>query len=246
MSWGRHTVGQMSKAITRGLDDLFPRPWLEAWHDAQNDGWCPDAPDQYCTRCGCTIHATAQLARGCAFCVNHAFPWQSVTRLCEYGEPVSLWMHELKFRRQWPWANLLGEVLAARCEPPVDASRTLVCPVPLHPWRRIRRGYNQSQLIAQKLAKEHGLPLLPVLKRVKLRPPQSTLSLTARKQNVRHAFAMKPVDLTGWDVWLVDDVKTTGATTRACCRLLKRAGARRIDVKVIAVADPKGAHFQRK
>lgn len=245
MSRLRQSVGLVRRGLIQGLDDLFPRPWLEAWEDAQAKGWRPDAPEAYCQRCGSTIHTTAQLPRGCAFCVRHAFPWQRVTRLCEYHEPMTTWVHELKFRRQWSWANVLGEELATRVPTPADPSRTLVSFVPMHPWRRIRRGYNQSQLIARAVAKGHGLAMLPLLRRVKLRPPQSTLSVTARKANVRNVFAMKDIDLTGWHVWLVDDVKTTGATTRACCRLLKRAGAKQIDVIVLAVADPKGKHFAR-
>lgn len=243
MSYLRKTMGLMAASASKGLDELFPRPWLGEWHDAYERGWRPDALERYCSRCGCTIEQVAQLPRGCAFCIKHAYPWESVTRLCEYGEPLSAWIHQFKFRRQWQWCKLLGESLAKSTPPPVDGERTLVCPVPMHPWRRICRGYNQSHLIAQALASEHGLSLVPLLRRVKLRPPQSSLSLTDRKRNVRHAFTIKPVDLTGWHVWLVDDVKTTGATTRACCRLLKQAGASRIDVKVLAVADPKGKRF---
>ena len=61
---------------------------------------------------------------------------------------------------------------------------------------------------------------------------------------MRNSFAIEAVDLTGHEVLLIDDVKTTGATLSACTRLLKQAGALSVHVAVIAVADPKGAGYQ--
>jgi predicted amidophosphoribosyltransferase len=57
---------------------------------------------------------------------------------------------------------------------------------------------------------------------------------------------MKNIDLAGWRVWLIDDVKTSGATAGACARLLKKAGAARVNLAVMAVGDPRHAAFQRK
>ena len=57
-------------------------------------------------------------------------------------------------------------------------------------------------------------------------------------------MGIEPVDLSGWDVWLIDDVKTSGATLEACIRLLRKHGAGRVHVAVAAVADPKHGDFK--
>jgi ComF family protein len=114
--------------------------------------------------------------------------------------------------------------------------RALVCPVPM-PWqRRLRRGYNQSALIGDAFSARCDWPVVPLLRRARYTPPQSALIASHRTRNVRRSFEVSRVDLSGWDVWLVDDVKTTGATLSACARLLKRAGADRVNVAVAAVA----------
>lgn len=126
-------------------------------------------------------------------------------------------------------------------------------PVPLHPAREWRRGFNQ----AERLAKGLGLPVVPVLCRVRPTVPQTGLSAHARRRNLRDAFAVAPfpaargaarwINLLRWrgarrtSAWiagrtlvLVDDVTTTGATLEACARVLKAAGAR--EVRAITAA----------
>ena len=97
--------------------------------------------------------------------------------------------------------------------------------------------------MAEALAAARGWTMLPLLKRVRHTPPQSTLSSTRRLENLRHAFEVRPIDLSGYDVLLVDDVTTTGATLSECCHQLKKAGAVTIHAAVAAVADPKGQGF---
>ena len=111
---------------------------------------------------------------------------------------------------------------------------TLVAPVPLHRWRIWKRGYNQAALIAAALARRAGLePRLDLVERVKATPPLKGLGPKERRDAVRGAFRVaarhKP-RLRGRAVLLVDDVYTSGATANACARVLRRAGAARIEV----------------
>ena len=107
-----------------------------------------------------------------------------------------------------------------------------VVPVPLHPWRRVRRGFNQ----AADLARELDRPVVHALWRARPTGAQAGLTAAARRRNVRRAFVVSPLlrisvrarFIEGKVVVLVDDVRTTGATLNACAEVLKRAGAREV------------------
>ena len=125
-----------------------------------------------------------------------------------------------------------------------DAGRELVAaadiclPVPLHRWRLARRRFNQAALLAQELAREADLAvLLGALRRVRRTPSQGSLSRRARYRNVRGAFQLNhkvASEISGQTVLLVDDVYTTGATVSECSRVLRRAGAKTVDVLTLA------------
>ncbi len=116
-----------------------------------------------------------------------------------------------------------------------------VVPVPLHPWRRLTRGFNQAADLAVRLER----PVVHALWRRRATAPQTGLTAVKRRRNVRGAFTLSPLlshrvrdhMLTDRVVVLVDDVRTTGATLEACARVLKRAGAREVRGLTIAVAE---------
>lgn len=221
------------------LDDLMPPGDVP---DGEAD-WTPDAVSAYCPRCGASAGEGAVTPRGCAFCLDQRFPWQRLTRLAYYGEPVDDWIRQLKFQRRWRFGSWMGRQLADALDEPHDADKLIVCAVPMHRLRRWRRGYNQADLIARAVAESKRWPLAPILKRTRHTPPQTAIAPSRRHDNVRHSFAIEPVDLKGYEVILIDDVKTSGATLSACTRLLKQAGARSVHAAVVAVADPKGQSF---
>jgi ComF family protein len=127
------------------------------------------------------------------------------------------------------WLERGGRELIAEAE--------LVLPVPLHRWRLWTRRFNQSALLAQKLAKAAAKPFDPLaLIRIRATPGQGEMpSAKARQKNVKGAFKVaNPAAVAGKSVLLVDDVYTTGATLNACARALKRAGAARVLVVTLA------------
>ena len=113
-----------------------------------------------------------------------------------------------------------------------------VVPVPLHPLRRLQRGFNQSADLARHL----GPPVVHALWRTRLTAPQAGLDAAARRRNVRGAFRLSPLLrrsvrnalIEDRVVVLVDDVRTTGATLQACAGVLQEAGAR--EVRTLTVA----------
>lgn len=121
------------------------------------------------------------------------------------------------------------------------ADAACVVPVPLHPWRRLTRGFNQSADLAAQL----DLPIVHALWRMRATPPQTGLTAAKRHRNVRGAFSMSPFlsrrvrdrMLAGQIVVLVDDVRTTGATLDGCARVLKDAGVREVRALTVALAE---------
>lgn len=117
------------------------------------------------------------------------------------------------------------------------ASADAVVPVPLHPWRAMRRGFNQ----ADDLARHLELPVWRALRRCRHGPPQAGLPAAARHANVHAAYALgigafaRP-RLRNRVVVLIDDVMTTGATVEACARVLVAAGVRSVGVLTAARA----------
>ena len=113
----------------------------------------------------------------------------------------------------------------------------LVTAVPLAPARLRQRGYDQAWLLAQSVARMLDLPATSgVLRRTRDTPPQTSLSATGRRDNVRGAFDMGVEPVAGRDVLLIDDVVTTGATAGECARILMRSGAARVRVAAVARA----------
>jgi ComF family protein len=109
-----------------------------------------------------------------------------------------------------------------------------IVPVPLHWWKRLRRGYNQSASIAYGLSERLGIPSRPRwLRRIRATPQQNSLQRTARHDNVRGAFRAT-VRLDKLRLLLVDDVMTTGATASEAARALKKSGAEWVGVAVLA------------
>jgi ComF family protein len=115
----------------------------------------------------------------------------------------------------------------------------LVVPVPLHPSRLAERGFNQAALLARPIARALGIPLLARgLDRTRDTPRQATLDRVLRLENVAAAFvARAPEKVSARRILLVDDVRTTGATLRACAVALQKAGASCVYDTALALAD---------
>ena len=194
-----------------------------------------------CDCCGEPFDPRAVIAPGtiCARCRGKGgqanSPIERARSLWMLRGPVREAVHDFKYRRHSALAAPLGTHLGAFAQGDVLlSSARLVVPVPLHSWREWARGFNQSGLLAQHVAREMGVPCAQILRRVRHTPTQTSLSRQARDANVHHAFAVDAVDARAiakylheaaeGPVLLVDDVWTTGATLRECARALRQAG----------------------
>ena len=115
-------------------------------------------------------------------------------------------------------------------------NQTLSCdyivPIPLHWQRKIWRGFNQAEILAQKIARVLHKPVMPLLKRTKNTAFQSTLSAPERKENLQDAFTCA-FSLHNKKILLIDDLYTTGATAAAAARELYKNGAASVELLVV-------------
>ena len=177
-----------------------------------------------CERCWASIGRGTSLnehPRG-----RHAVDWACAVDLYE-GRLRDI-IHALKYERRRSIAKPLGGLMR-ESGTAMLATADLAVPVPLHPRRERARGFNQ----ADDLARQLGLPVAPLLRRVRYTVSQIELPADERHQNVRHAFVVANGPAKAGRhipavVVLVDDVSTTGATLDACARVLKAAGVKEV------------------
>ena len=176
-----------------------------------------------CEACWASLrHAHAPDVRFDASC---ALSWAAA--VAAYDGRMKDIIHALKYDRRRSISPRLG-ALMRECGVELLRDAAGVVPVPLHPRREYRRGFNQAHDLAIHL----GLPVLPLLKRVVHTHSQIDLPKHERHRNVRDAFAFRPDPGSRRPdpglVVLVDDVATTGATLESCAKVLKRNGVEEV------------------
>lgn len=143
----------------------------------------------------------------------------------------------MKYHDRHDPGRLFGRWLAAAGSE-VLADADVLVPVPLAPWRLLRRQFNQAALLAREVSLATGVPWDPgLLVKTRSTRPQAELSGAVRRDNLRGAFKVphrRLAGILGKRVVLIDDVLTTGATAEAGTRALLAAGAARVDVLVLA------------
>lgn len=219
----------------------------------ENGFFCPDcwhkAPwidPPYCPLCGKPHDRMVGLGNApnfpCAGCRER--PAKHITRIlaaARYDGVVKQAVRLFKFQGKRKLAEPLAESMRAHVdrEGGPAAAYDLLIPVPLHRVRLRERGFNQSLLLLQELLQLFpGAKVDESLQRIRPTVAQSTLKAEERAANVRGAFAVVGDTVKGRIVLMVDDVVTTGGTVGECARVLRRAGAARVDVLSAALARP--------
>ena len=168
----------------------------------------------------------------CGHCLKKPPSFNSKLAVFGYRIPLDRLIQAMKYEEQLALSQLFSEKLILRISP--DRLPDYVIPMPLHPDKLKRRGFNQSLLIAARLARSLERPLLAhACRRLRDTPSQSTLSWKKRKKNVQGAFRCD-IDLSGKHVALVDDVLTTGASLNALADAVQKRGAAEISAWVVA------------
>ena len=143
-----------------------------------------------------------------------------------HGSDWQRMIHSFKYRGAWRTARAMGEWYG-RClaESGLYADIDVVVPLPLHPFKRIRRGYNQSEYLAEGIAAQLGVAIdRHSVVRCRNTAAQALKPRRERAGNVEGAFSVRrPERLAGRHILLVDDVLTTGSTMTACATEMLRA-----------------------
>jgi len=208
-----------------------PLPWR-----ADDEAFCEacagllERPEVACPTCGLPLGGAGRM---CEACLLEPPPMLALRAAWWYGGPVRAAVHRFKFEQRPHLYRALSAALPGCLAPEwhVDA----VAGVPMTDRALAKRGYNPAWLLGQGLSRRAGLPRLRASTLVKVREtaPQRGLGARERRENVHDAFACR-ARVEGFDVLLVDDVVTTGATARECARVLLAAGAR--SVRVVSLA----------
>lgn len=190
-----------------------------------------------CHRCGVPQDYDAGPEAECAACIARPPRWGRARAAFVYDDISRRPVLDLKRAGRRDGLEILAGWMLQAGAPLVEEAEVIV-PVPLHYTRLVMRGFNQSAWLAQAIGQVSGRRVcVDGLRRTRRTPSQAGLSTRARRRNVTGAFDVRPSRrklVEGKRVLLVDDVLTTGATLNACVRALKRAGARQIDVLVLA------------
>ena len=191
----------------------------------------------FCDRCGLPFDGEIPSRFVCANCLDLEFAFSSARSAVVAKTVVLEVIHRFKYQRALWFEPFLADLLVREAAPALAGGAwDYLVPVPLHPLKLREREFNQATLLARPLSQATGIPLAETLvERIQPTATQTRLTREKRADNMRNAFAVRPgAGLAGKRIVVVDDVFTTGATTNACAKALRRAGVAEVAVWTVA------------
>lgn len=244
---GRSRAVPVLRDFARGLTDLILPPLAHDSPEATAQaGLTPDAwsrvvflEDPVCDGCGAAFEYDGGdfASDRCAACLAKPYRFERCRAACVYDEASRGLILKFKHGDQQQFAPLFARWLSRAAAPLIEEADA-IAPVPLHPGRLLMRRFNQAAEIARPLARDARRDYLPdALIRARATETQGGRSARGRRLNVKSAFAVTETGarrVRGRRILLIDDVLTTGATAEACAKALLEAGARSVDLAVVA------------
>ena len=195
-----------------------------------------------CIRCGRKL-SDSNPSDTCFNCRQHPHAFDRGFTCTEYGTHERAMVFALKYDGRSDLAVVLGEILTDRMlaesdQQELQQTYDVILPVPVHPHKRAKRGYNQAALLAEEFGRRTGIKADDtVLARTRETYVMKYLGPDQRRENIQGAFEIirgRECRVLGKNVLLIDDIYTTGATVDEITRVLKEAGAAHVDVLTFA------------
>lgn len=188
-----------------------------------------------CKKCGKEISSAQQ--EYCYDCSRRKRSFDYGLALLNYDDTSRRSMVKIKYKNKREYLDFYAEAIWKRYSRQLMRIKPdVLIPVPVHPSRKRRRGFNQAEVLAELLGRKMGVPVVnDALIRARKTAPQKQLGPAERLKNLSEAFAPGK-NLTGVKrALLVDDIYTTGSTIEACTRILKRSGVSQVFFVTICI-----------
>lgn len=194
-------------------------------------------PPPFCAKCGRSLPGLRDSAYICGDCQRSEYHFNRAWAACLYEGVVKECIHLVKYSKKLCLVKPLSQLVLDFATTYLDMKAVdQLVPIPLHSAKLREREFNQAELIASRIKASFNIPIVSDnLRRIKLRPPQTTLPRKERIRNLNGAFKIKnPSQFRQRSILLIDDVFTTGSTVNECSKVLLEAGAKKVDVLTLA------------
>lgn len=188
-----------------------------------------------CKKCGKQIEKFEQ--EYCYDCAKHRHVYKTGIVPFMHTGYVKKSVYAIKYQNKREYIDFYTDEIVRLYREEIEAWNAQgLIPVPLHKKKRIKRGYNQAELIARELSKKLGMPMYgKILKRIENTRPQKELNDIQRKKNLENAFIIDKNIVKLKKVILVDDIYTTGSTIDACSKILMDNGIQEVNYICISI-----------
>ena len=179
-----------------------------------------------CITCDRPIDNTGE----CSICKSEKIYFEKGYCVYPYAGAVRNTILNFKFKNMALYYTYLGSKMTEYYFEYIMESYDYITAVPIHKKKLKVRGYNQAELLAEYISEQINIPYCTVLKRTVTTKPQNALNKKERVVNIKNAFSLiDNINIKNKSILIVDDIFTTGTTINECCKVLKKAGAFKVD-----------------
>lgn len=218
------------------IDMIYPRicPVCNEIITARAADICPECAGRlnyvgfsFCMRCGKPVRDDEEY---CSDCIAAGHEYDEGRAVLLYDGVTSRSLYRFKYGGKQEYAKFYGRVICERLGRKIKSwNADVIIPVPIHPSRKRKRGYNQAELIAKEISKRLGIRMATdIVYRSRATGALKKLGARERQNNLKKAFNIKQNSVKYETVLIVDDIYTTGATVDAMARCLKGAGVKKV------------------